>query len=105
MHFGDERIRIEIERHRNCLEGEWGHPVSFEEAEQHWTQHCMTGWKQAELQRYMELQRQEILKHKWIESEKARRDLGQDAVMDWIHRYAASWREGYQQEYYRNAEA
>lgn len=29
----------------------------------------------------------EILRHKWIESEKAGRDLGQSAVDDWIRRY------------------
>lgn len=31
--------------------------------------------------------REEIARHKWIESEKARRDLGQKAVEDWLRRF------------------
>ena len=27
------------------------------------------------------------LRHKWIESQKAGRDLGENAIYDWIHRY------------------
>jgi hypothetical protein len=42
-----------------------------------------------DLRRYLELQDREIEKHKWIESEKAGRDLGSEAVIDWIHKYAA----------------
>ena len=30
---------------------------------------------------------QDMLKHKWIESEKAQRDLGGAALVDWILRY------------------
>ncbi len=39
------------------------------------------------------LQIQEILKHKWIESEKAGKDLGNQAILDWIHKYAANFRD------------
>jgi len=38
------------------------------------------------------MQIKEILKHKWIESEKALRDLGNQAVYDWIERYADDFR-------------
>lgn len=31
--------------------------------------------------------REEIARHKWIESEKARQDLGQKAVDDWLSRF------------------
>jgi len=41
-----------------------------------------------ELKQYLELQRREIERHKWIESEKAGRDLGLDAAIDWILKYA-----------------
>ena len=38
-------------------------------------------------------EREEILKHKWIESEKAGRDIGFDAaLMDWITHYRSGWR-------------
>ena len=39
-------------------------------------------------------EREEILKHKWIESEKAGTDIGfEKALLDWIVRYRSSWRE------------
>ena len=41
-----------------------------------------------ELKQYLDLQRREIERHKWIESEKAGRDLGMDAAIDWILKYA-----------------
>jgi len=44
-------------------------------------------------------EREEILRHKWIESEKAQRDLGAEAVLDWILRYAAQWRRWYEGRY------
>lgn len=37
---------------------------------------------------YLELQNKEIERYKWIESEKAGRDLGTAAIIDWILRYA-----------------
>ena len=48
-----------------------------------------------DLRWYNELQIQEIQRHKWIESEKAGRDLGQEAAFDWIRRHARSFREAY----------
>lgn len=38
-------------------------------------------------------EREEILRHKWLESEKAGRDVGFDsALMDWITHHRAGWR-------------
>jgi hypothetical protein len=38
-------------------------------------------------------EREEILRHKWLESEKAGHDIGFDrALLDWIVRHRASWR-------------
>jgi hypothetical protein len=38
-------------------------------------------------------ERDEILKHKWIESEKAGRDIGYDqALMNWVVHHRAQWR-------------
>lgn len=42
---------------------------------------------------FMADQCNEICIHKWIESEKAGHDLGQDAVRDWINKYAKQFRE------------
>jgi len=38
----------------------------------------------------------EILRHKWIESEKAGRDIGFDvALIDWMVHHHAAWRRAY----------
>ena len=38
-------------------------------------------------------EREEILKHKWLESEKAGRDIGfERALLDWIRNHRDSWR-------------
>lgn len=38
-------------------------------------------------------EREEILKHKWIESEKAGYDIGfEKTLLDWIVRHRATWR-------------
>ena len=39
-------------------------------------------------------EREEILKHKWIESEKAGTDIGfERALLDWIVKHRSSWRD------------
>lgn len=40
-------------------------------------------------------EREEILKHKWIESEKRGEDIGfERALLDWIRKHRESWRKG-----------
>jgi len=40
-------------------------------------------------------ERDEILRHKWIESEKTGRDIGfEKALLDWIIKYRSNWRTG-----------
>ncbi|MGI8819699.1 MAG: hypothetical protein ACR2ID_02325 [Chthoniobacterales bacterium] len=44
-------------------------------------------------------EREEILKHKWIESEKAGTDIGfEKALLDWIVKHRSSWRDKRQKE-------
>ncbi len=44
-------------------------------------------------------EREEILRHKWIESEKAGCDVGfEKALLDWIVRHRSSWRAQRQRE-------
>ena len=39
-------------------------------------------------------EREEILKHKWIESEKAGHDIGfEKALLDWIVKHRSAWRD------------
>lgn len=42
---------------------------------------------------YFLAERNEILKHKWIESEKCNRDIGFDkALVEWTLKHRAEWR-------------
>lgn len=56
--------------------------------------------KNSSLYREFQAEREEILKHKWIESEKAGRDIGfEQALTDWIIKHRSTWRKN------RNANA
>ena len=47
------------------------------------------------LYREFQAEREEILKHKWIESEKAGFDIGfERALTDWIVKHRTKWRRG-----------
>jgi len=49
--------------------------------------------KNSSLYREFMAEREEILKHKWIESEKAGCDIGfERALTDWIVRHRTTWR-------------
>jgi hypothetical protein len=53
--------------------------------------------KNSSLYREFQAEREEILKHKWIESEKAGRDIGfEQALTDWIIKHRSKWRKGRQ---------
>lgn len=51
------------------------------------------------LKEFMKSQIEEINKHKWIESEKACRDLGKQAVQDWINKYAKLFRQEWNEKH------
>ena len=41
-------------------------------------------------------EREEILRHKWFESEKAGHDIGfEKALLDWMHNHRSKWLEEY----------
>jgi hypothetical protein len=48
-----------------------------------------------DLKEYLEFQNREIERHKWIESEKAGKDLGMDAAIEWILKYADVFSDNY----------
>jgi len=53
--------------------------------------------KNSSLYREFQAEREEILKHKWIESEKAGHDIGfERALTDWIVKYRSKWRKSRQ---------
>ncbi|HRG55646.1 MAG: hypothetical protein JNG82_07850 [Opitutaceae bacterium] len=49
--------------------------------------------KQSSLYQEFLAEREEILKHKWIESERLGHDIGfERALLDWIRKHRDSWR-------------
>jgi len=53
--------------------------------------------KSSSLYREFQAERDEILKHKWIESEKAGHDIGfERALTEWIIKHRANWRKSRQ---------
>jgi len=91
-----ETERRQVENHRGRLSRELGYEVSYDLALLDWMDNHAPRWRQERHRQLCAMQREEIERHKWIESEKAQRDLGTQAKLDWIHRYAASWREWYE---------
>jgi hypothetical protein len=56
--------------------------------------HPHTILRQSSLYREFLAEREEILRHKWIESEKAGKDIGfEKALLDWILHYRSAWRD------------
>ena len=50
--------------------------------------------KESALYKEFLAERAEILKHKWIESEKAGKDIGfERALLDWVVKHRSDWRE------------
>jgi len=59
-----------------------------------------TDWlKRSTLYKEFQAERDEILRHKWIESEKAGYDIGfEKALTDWILKHRSKWRKGRQSQ-------
>jgi hypothetical protein len=53
--------------------------------------------KNSSLYREFQAEKEEILRHKWLESEKAGYDIGfERALMDWIVKHRSKWRKARQ---------
>lgn len=88
--------REAVDAHRIKLCRARGFDVCFEDALADWNEFHSVRWREDRQRQYLAEQRAEIERHKWIESEKAGRDLGRDAVLDWITKNAAAWRNWYE---------
>lgn len=51
------------------------------------------------MKQYMSDQIKEMEIHKWIESERANRDLGEEALRDWIKKHAEEFRKKWEEEH------
>lgn len=81
-----------IDVHKYYLSENAGYDVGLECAIRDWLANYAARWRYERLKKDLEEQMREIERYKWIESEKAGRDLGQQAAMDWISRFADEWR-------------
>lgn len=88
----EEAERRAINRHKYYMSMERGEDVGFETAAKDWFLYYAQAWHARRMQRMLQMQRDEINRYKWIESERARKDLGRSAVEDWVHKHAAGWR-------------
>jgi len=88
----EEAERRAINRHKYDMSMQQGEDVGFEVAARDWFEHCAEAWHEHRLRKMLQMQREEINRYKWIESERACKDLGRSAVEDWIHKHAAEWR-------------
>lgn len=81
-----------LEVHRYYMSEQAGHDVGIEKSVEDWLLYYSTGWRKERLEKDLADQTKEIMKHKWIESEKAGTDLGDLAALDWVRKHAAEWR-------------
>jgi hypothetical protein len=81
-----------IRVHRYFLSQRYGRFVDLNEAIEDWQKNYALIWRSKRTILSSRNQMEEILKHKWIESEKVGHDLGPEAVADWIDKYADKWR-------------
>jgi 16S rRNA C967 or C1407 C5-methylase (RsmB/RsmF family) len=86
----------QVLRHREQLADQRADDVSLDEAAEDWLAHYSQAWRETRQAKMMALQCEEIHRYKWIESEKARRDVGKTAAAEWISKYAAKWRAWYE---------
>lgn len=59
----------------------------------------MTDEEYNNMKQYMSDQIKEMEIHKWIESERANRDLGEEALRDWIKNHAEEFRKKWEEEH------
>ncbi len=82
-----------MEVHRYYLSERAGHDVGIAATVEDWLLHYSAQWRKERLREDLADQTKEIMKHKWIESEKAGADLGDSAVFDWLKKHAGEWRQ------------
>lgn len=87
-----------IQVHRYFLSQRYHRFVDFNEAIEDWMKNYALIWRAKRTVLSSRNQMEEILKYKWIESEKAGHDLGSKAIGDWIDKYAVKWRRWWETE-------
>jgi hypothetical protein len=89
----------EIDRHKYFLSEKQGFDVGLEAAARDWLTRHAEDFQRRRQEHMLGLQREEISRHIWIESERHQCDMRREAALEWIKNYAASWRQWYEKEY------
>jgi hypothetical protein len=92
-------IHREIESHKYLLSERAQRDVGFDAAREDWFAHHYAAYCRFRYEQLLRLQNIEIGKYKWIRSEEAKRDIGREAALEWVVRYARSFREQFESEY------
>ena len=88
--------QYQVEQHRKALEETLGEVVSTDTATASWLAHHADQWRQQRQEHMLEMQREEIARYRWIRSEEAHCDLGRQAALEWVQKYAKEWRQWYE---------
>lgn len=88
--------QYQVTRHQHRLAEERGCDVSWEDARESWLEHLAPEWRQQRMSHMLDMQREEIARYRWIRSEEEHRDMGRQAAMEWVQKYAKEWRQWYE---------
>lgn len=81
-----------VESHKKELSKKLNRIVLFDEALKDFLANCYEEFKREKIKKDNQDQLKEIDRHKWIESEKAQKDLFPNAMNDWVIKFAKQWR-------------
>ncbi|MDP8215172.1 MAG: hypothetical protein RAO92_10425 [Candidatus Euphemobacter frigidus] len=84
--------------HRYFLSQRYHRWVSIEETIEDWQKNYAKIWRQKRMVLSSRNQMEQILAHKWLESQKVHHDIGSAAATDWIKKYADRWRQWWESE-------
>ena len=87
-----------IRVHRYFLSQRYSRWVGIRETIRDWENNYGCIWRDKRMELSSRNQMEQILKYKWLESEKAGHDIGKPAIADWIEKYAALWRKWWESE-------
>ncbi len=87
-----------IQVHRYFLSQRYCRWVSIQETIEDWMKNYARIWREKRMELSSRNQMEQILRHKWLESEKIGHDVGSDAANDWIKKYAQLWRQWWESE-------
>ena len=87
-----------IKIHRYFLSQRYHRRVSVEETIEDWMKRYAQVWREKRMELSSRNQMEQILKHKWLESQKSGYDVGKVAAADWITKYAEVWRRWWESE-------